>query len=504
MSAAVNELQELRFRLSAGQRGRWFLYQLEPGCQSTHNISFAARLSGPIAHAMFDQTFQHMVDRHPMLRASFETVDGEPWQRIAPHVTGHVQIRDASSLSDIELLRLVRSDSERPFDLAQAPLMRICIYQRSETDGVILFSFDHLIGDGWSYWRFMHEFGQVLASCQRGGVECPVLADIEASYAEYVHWQRSWLDGAGGRSELDHWRNVLQPEYAAQHFPADRLPGSRSGSRYATRHFSFRGENLQRLMAFCQEHAASCFLVLLAVFEVFLSRHLGHEDVVIGSMMPARRLRKWRNVFGDFANPVVLRTNVSGAAPFHKIIEETRSVVFRAMSHQDLPFSTLIEHTAEQRSSYSHPLFQTAYVFQKARGGGDVTMLWGDHLENPSVHWGDIALSAYPVYQSGGNAGVDLVLEVLELEDCLRCSFNYDEQLFDERTIDLLIGRFTRLMYAVLDRPRDPVGQLTLLSEAERRDIIEGFNATQTPAWSTGLVHELFEAQAERTPDAVA
>jgi amino acid adenylation domain-containing protein len=489
--------------MSAGQRGRWFLYQLDPASQSTHNVSFSARLHGPVDIAKFEQAFQRLLDAHPMLRTSFEWRDGEPWQRTAPHATTKVLAKDISGLTDAQAIELIRADSALAFDLRSAPLMRIVLYRGSPVEGFVLFSFDHLIGDGWSYWRFMHQFGEVLASIdiepQR---TLPLLDDEEeAGYADYVEWQASWLKSEEGREQLEYWSGVVRPEPAPRHFPRTQA-GATSGGPYLSHHFSFRKEAFQRLASFCSDRSISPFALLLSVFQVMLARHFGAEDIVIGSMMPARR-RRWRRTFGDFANPVVLRTQVRMEASFGSILDDARRTARRAMLHQDLPFSVLVEQVGGGRISTRHPLFQIAYVFQRARDAGSVSTLWGDDPEGRAADWGGLQLTSCPVYRSGGNAGVDLILEALELDDHLRCSFNYDSSIFDESTMARLVERFDCLLWSALDHPSEPVGRLAMLGESERKAILLDFNATSTTP-SADLIHTLFEAQVFRTPDAPA
>lgn len=482
------------FPLSAVQSARWFQYQWDEGVQAGHNIAFTMRCTGKVDVGVLKSAFHALLARHPMLRTAIREAEGQPFQITLDEVPARIDVVDAAGWSEGRLRERVMSDIHRPFDLDGAPLMRIALYRSAPDAGALAFTFDHLVCDGWSFWQVLNEFGRLLGDPH----ETESADAVVHGYRDYVVWQRNWLTGEVARTDEAFWRASLTPMPAPLALPYDRSRRPGALQRLARHHFTVRGPALERLTRLAQAQRCSLYPIVLTGFGALLRRYGAEEHMAIGTMVPSRE-RRFRSVVGDFANPVALTIRLTDDLTVDAALSTVRASIFGAMSHSTLPFASVVDALGDASSATGvHPIFQTALVFQKARGADDVLALFDDGEDGaPAVTWGGLALAPYGVYETGGNAGLDLLLEVLEVGDSLRCAFSYDAALFDAATIERLSAHWLHLLDGMADDGERTIGELPVPSPDETATVVGHFNATDTDLACDVLLHECFEAAAD-------
>ncbi|HYD80007.1 MAG TPA: condensation domain-containing protein, partial [Paucimonas sp.] len=499
-----DRISEDWFPVSAAQRGRWFLYQLNPAGQGSHNNVFAARLHGAVDVDAIARAMRSLVDRHPQFRAHFRQHHGEPQQRIAAAVELSVPCCDASGMSREALRQRIMADAAQPFDTTRPPLVRAGVYRRGPDEAVLLLVFDHLVIDGWSYWQVLEELGALLAA---GGAGLPPPASGAATYLDYVEWQRAWVDSPEGESQLRYWAQDLAGELPKLQLPADRSI-SQAMQEARKRHeevvFDLPAGLTRQLRELTRKQSSTLFVTLLAAYQMLLCRYAGQDEVVVGTVMPGRGNGEWDDVVGDFVNPIPIRSRFDAGATVAQALKAVRGTVLRGMSHQDYPFDLLVEKLHPSRELGDNPLFQTMFIFQKARRGADLASLWAARDEDARVKWGGFDVGVFPVHKSDGNGVLALSLEVLEFEEHVGGVFKYDPALFDRTTVERLARCFATLLEGMAADDQALVSRLPLLDDAQRQQLLVDWNRSDAPYPLALTYADVFERQAAAHPDRIA
>ncbi len=472
--------------LSFAQQRLWFMEQLQSGGASggaLYNLLLAARLSGPLDPERLALALEVVARRHESLRTSFPVVDGQPVQAIAP--AGPVPLPVVSLEREEEVRQRIAAEARRPFDLAGGPLLRCELLRLGDSDHVLLASLHHTVCDGWSIGLFERELGAVYEALSRG--EEPALPDLPVQYADYSVWQREWLAGEILEREVAWWRGRLDGMPAAIELPADRPRPPVQSFRGARLPFEVAAERSAALRAFGRRRGSTLFMVLLAAFDTLLHRYTGEERLTVGTPTANRGAVEVEPLIGNFANTLIVPVALDGNPPFGELLDRVRDASLAAFAHQDLPFELLVEALSPRRDLSHNPLFQ---------------VLFGLHgLPPRRDRLGDLGLAPLPV--ESGSARFDLALDLMDGPEGLRGAFEYSTDLFDASTLERLRGHLGTLLEGVLAEPEARLSELPLLTAAESRQLLETWNATAAPVPEV-CVHELFAAQAGRSPEAVA
>jgi amino acid adenylation domain-containing protein len=475
--------------LSFAQAQIWFFEQLEPE-NTAFNRPVALRLTGKLNVAALEQSLNEIVRRHEVLRASFPAVDGVPVQAIAPNLSLSLPVTDISDLPDrerkAEAQRRVTEDAQRPFDLARGPLVRATLLRLSSEDHRLLLAMHHTVFDGWSVGVLLQEVAALYEAFSTGNPS--PLPELPVQYADFTVWQQQWLSGEVLESQLAYWKKQLAGANFVLELPADRLRPAVQTYRGAKHSFMLPvslGESLKKLS---QQEKVTLFVTLLAAFATLLYRYTGQDDVIIGTPIAGRNRIETEKLIGVFINTLVLRTNLGGNPSFRELLGRVGEVALGALAHQDLPFEKLVEELHPQRDLSRSPVFQV--IFQ---------------LKNLPSETGDVrGLTIEEFDVDTGAAKVDLNLEIVEKPSGLSCVCEYSTDLFDDATIERMGGHFQTLLEGIVANPERRVSDLPLLTEAERHQLLVEWNQTRADYPRDKCVHEMFEEQVERTPDAVA
>ncbi len=500
------------FPLSDGQKALWFLWRLEPG-SAAYNMPTAVKIVTPVDSKSLHAAFQALVDRHPALRTTFELVDGEPVQKVHERMDVAFVEEDAAGWSDGALMRRLDEEANRPFDLAAGPLLRVHLFRKlfrkSEQDNVLLLTLHHVIGDFWSVAVLARELGAFYSAFVAGR---PIeLARPELRFTDTVRWQREVLAGAEGEKLLGYWKGELGGELPVLDLPTDRQrPPVQT---YVGDAVSFRvaPELTKRVKALAQANQATLYMTLLAAFQALLHRWAGQSDLLVGSPSAGRGRARLSGVVGYFVNPVVLRSNAGSDPAFSDFLGATRRSVLGAFEHQDYPFPTLVERLQPERDPSRSPLFQVMFALQNAptlagtEGQEQGLTAFAVGEAGAEVEVGGLRLQHLPLPQRV--AQFDLTMSVGELAGGLAGTLDFNVDLFDRATAERLVASFLTLLETAASEPSRRLSALPIVAEAERALLLSDWNRPAEPAADLpagALVHELFEAQAAKTPEAVA
>lgn len=475
-------------QLSFSQQRLWFLYQLEPST-SAYNIPTAVRLSGSLDTDALRRTLNELVRRHEILRTYYGMADGQPAQFVGPPTDLEIELLDLSELpaSDREsrMLEAAAEEARKPFDLTRAPLLRASLVRLGPEEHVLLLTVHHIVSDGWSQGVMVREVGKLYQAFSEGR-ESP-LEELPVQYADFAQWRRNLLSGDVLDQQLAYWRRQLAGDLPVLDLPTDRPRPEVQSFRGATLTTILRPGLSDALGVVCRREGVTLFMLLLAAFKALLYRYTGQDEIVIGAPIANRNSVETENLIGFFVNTLVLRTDLSGDPHFPELLARVRKVTLEAYAHQDLPFEVLVEDLQPERSLSRNPLFQV--MFQ---------------LENtPKEELPLPGLTLSPVGVAGVASQFDLSVDVVESEAGLGVTAEYSTDLFEAETIRTLLKRWEILLESIAAAPDQRLRELPLMDQAERDrlEIASNQTAKTFPAQS---VVELFEAQAERSPAAVA
>lgn len=479
------------FPLSFAQQRLWFFDQLEPG-SPLYNIPQAVRLSGPLQVAALQAALREIVGRHETLRTTFVTRDGQPVQIIQPPLPLALPVLDLSDCPAIECeaeaLRLAQAEARQPFDLQRGPLLRTTLLRLAEAEHILLLTLHHIIADGWSMGVLVRELA-LLYDAFTHHRPSP-LPELPVQYVDFAVWQRDYLRGEPLARQLSYWKGRLGDLPPPLDLPTDRPRSALGGARGAHQSFSLSAALTDRLRSLARSEDATLFMTLLAAFQTLLFRYTGQEDISVGSPVANRNRAEIEPLIGVFINTLVLRADLSGQPTFRELLRRVRTMTLGAYENQDLPFEHLVEALHPDRSLSRTPLFQVMFILQNAPSAG--------------ISPAGSGLRLTPIETHSGTATFELTLSLTETPSGLYGALEYNADLFEAATIERLLAHFRNLLEGLVAVPHEVIGRLPLLTEEERR-LLAAWNATDRAFPEAGLcLHQLFEAQAARTPQALA
>jgi amino acid adenylation domain-containing protein len=479
---------DLVFPLSFAQRRLWFLHQLEPG-NTFYNLPLAVPFNVAVNAAVLERSINEIVNRHETLRTVFDTVDGEPMQIVRQALALRLAVVDLRSLSkddqNAETTRLTAEMAQRPFDLAQGPLLRVALLQRGIQDHVFVLVVHHIVSDGWSLGVFWREL-TALYNAFYLNLPSP-LEELPIQYADFAVWQNQRLQGERLAELAVYWKKQLGGLPTLQ-FPADRPRPPVLSYRGAFQELMLPRALTSALKALSQREGVTLFMTLFAGFAVLLQRYCGQDDIVVGLPAASRDRKELEGLIGFFINSLVLRVNLSGDPSFRTLLSRVREIALDAYAHQELPFEKLVEELQPERDLSRNPLFQVSFQLFSAPG---------ERTQEPQ------AADAPAIAVNRGSAIFDLAVNLWEATDEIGGHLEYSTDLFEASTVARLAGHFRTLLKSACANPDAKLSELQLLSDVERHQMLFEWNDTQT-ASTPFCIHQLFERQAARKPRAPA
>jgi len=472
-------------RASFAQERFWFIDQVA-GSSGAYNISWPVRLRGGLDVASLQRALSEIVRRHEVLRTRFAAEEGRPMQVIDAPGAVTLELIDLSRQADPEdrARRVVDQQTQAPFDVAQGSPLRALLIRLGSEDHILQIVIHHIAADGWSKAVLFGELGALYPAFADDRPS--PLPELPVQYGDFAEWQRSWLQGERLERELAYWTAQLRGAPTVLELPSDRPRPAVASLRGAWLRTAVPGALIERLGALGRDGGATLFMVMLAGFEVLLYRYTGQTDVVIGAPVDTRSRAELEQLIGPFVNTIVLRNDLSGSPSFRELLGSVRGRTLDAIEHQELPFERLVEALAPERDLTRHPIIQALLA-----------------LNPPDPKIALAALEAEELETAKAASRVDLTLLLQQQQDGFDAVFEYSTDLFDAETIEEMAHHFLRLLEAIVADPDRPIDELSLLEDPERAKLLSAF-ADHTRPFDVALLHERFESQARRTPDAVA
>ncbi|HSU17578.1 non-ribosomal peptide synthetase [Longimicrobium sp.] len=476
--------------LSFAQQRLWFLEQLG-GMGSAYHIPKGMRLKGELDRGALVRALERIVARHEALRTTFAVSGGEPVQRIAPaDECGFALVEhDLAGRDDpeAELRRITALEAGAPFDLEDGPLVRGRLVRMAADDHVLLITLHHVVSDAWSTGVLIDELGALYRAFRRG--EGDPQPPLPVQYADYAAWQRRWVRGEVLEAQGAYWTRALAGAPELLELPADRPRPARQDHAGSLVRVELDEALTAALKSLSRRHGTTLYMTLMAGWAAVLARMSGQHDVVIGTPTANRGRREIEGLIGFFVNTLALRVDLSGRPSVADLLHRVKARTLEAQQNQDIPFEQVVERVQPVRSLAHAPLFQVTFAWQSQRR---------ERLSLPGLELAPLQ-GATP-----DTAKFDLALWLSEADGRIRGRLEYATALFDAATAERFAACLRRVLEAMAEDDRTAVDRLDVLPADERARVLEAWNDTAADYPADACVHELFEAQAERTPHAVA
>ena len=474
--------------LSSAQEQLWFLNQLAPG-SPVYNVVDLIPLGETFDSDALRKTVNELVRRHEILRSAFSFRGGRPMENVMPAADVPLSDLDLSTLPEPERerewTRVIHEEGRKPFDLSRIPLLRGTVVHRSRHEHKLLLVIHHIIADEWSMEILHKEVTQLYEAFSHG--QSPSMPELPIQYSDFTRWQRDAMEGEVLREQIAYWKEDLAGASPILELATDKPRPATQSFRGATEVFRLPENLLRPLKSLGRQEQATLFMILEAAFAALLHRYTGQDDILVGTPISGRTHSETENLIGCFLNTIVLRARFTEDLTFRSLLQQTRARSLGAFAHADLPFKHLVTELAPERDSGRSPLFQVMFILHDPDGVSEVSKVSGKHqLET-------------------GTSKFDLTLFISETKNGLEGLIEYSTDLFEAGTIRRFCTYYNTLLKAVASNPDQSVSNLPVLSDAEREQLLVGWNNTAVEYPGRDLcLHQLIEEQSRRTPNQVA
>ena len=484
-----NGTREGALVLSFAQQRLWFLAQLQ-GANATFQMPMALRLRGVLNVSALRRSLDQLFARHQALRSIFVVEEGQPQVEFLPAEMGLPFLdHDLRGLpqGERELERLCAEEAHVPFDLAGGPLIRARLIRTAEEEHIFLLSRHLIVSDDWSMDVFMRELSALYSPDSQA--EPDPLAPPAIQYPDYASWQRQWLPGERLKTQADYWRETLGDAPVLLTLPTDRPRPPQQSFAGGSIPIHLDAELTQALKSLSQEHGATLFVTLLTAWVAVLARLSGQRDVVVGTPSASPVGPELEDLIGSFVNTLALRIDLSGQPSVAELLARVRAATLAAQHHQDLPFAQVVEIVQPPRRLEHPPLFQVTFAWRQSHDEQDYRLA---------------GLSVEPFRLAYDVAKFDLGLSLCEVRGAIVGVLVYATSLFDAATVEHQRGYLLNVLRAMVTQPLQPIMRIDLLDSRERELLLNTWNQTETPYPEHRCIHELFEEQVRRNPEATA
>jgi amino acid adenylation domain-containing protein len=475
---------------SFGQRQIWLAHQAAPD-PATYNQPVAYRWHGFVDRDRVRSCLQILVERHAVFRTALVREDDKLMQKICaagsmalPWVEADLQAVPVHARA-AEMERRFVEEARRPFGLAESPLWRVLWLGFGEDEHVLVFTFHHSLLDEWSLRMFFKEWERLYAADAQ-----PVEADLPVlpvSYADYAVWQSKRLSGTLLEQDRAYWSRQLGDIPPVLELPADKVPSLRNG-RGDVHRFQLMSGVTGALRRLARQEGASVFTLMLSAFQAWLYRHTWQDDIIVGTPTADRARPEVQHLAGFFLNTLPIRTRLDGDLSFRKLLAQVRGTVREALEHGELPLEQIVEIAARGREGREAPLFRTMFAL----------------VEEGLPRWRLGEAEAQPLSIHSGTNKSDLVLNITAESEVWGFELEYATDLFTAEGVGRMAVHMEELLQSIVANPDEAIGNLDMLPDDERRQLLVDWNRTEREYPHGKCVHQLFEEQVARTPNASA
>ncbi|MBK5550287.1 amino acid adenylation domain-containing protein [Pseudomonas sp. TH03] len=481
-----------RAPLSFAQQRLWLEQQRAPD-SSAYNLPRALRLTGELNIEALEVALNRVIDRHDILRTAFTELDGVPTQVVERQARLTLHRQDLTAL-DIqaradELAQRIQSQATQAFDLSQAPLIRATLLKTDTREYVLLLNMHHIVSDAWSNGILMQDLSRAYAQACVG--DDSTLPPLTMQYADHADWQRGeYLDSAACTRSGEYWREYLGSELPVLELPQDIARAT--GQQHLAGRFQWTLEPAlsQAFNAFCQRQGLTPFVVALGVWQLLLGRYSNQNDFTVGVPNANRNRGETQELVGFFVSSQVYRARLDSTQPVADLLQDLRGQSLAALEHADYPLELMLDQLQRPGGQSANPLFQVLFNW---RTGG---------TETQPVEWDGLALE---FLDAGENqAKFDLSLDIDYSHQGLTGTFEFSRDLYHPATIERMAGHWQNLLRGIIQAPERSLGELQLLSADEQQLTLADWNRQPTVLPRKQCLHQLIEAHAEHSGDAIA
>jgi non-ribosomal peptide synthetase component F/thioesterase domain-containing protein len=446
---ACSGLEVFVMPASVVQERFWLLSKFAPGNPAFH-MPACVRLTGTLSVEALQGSVRALVERHEILRTTFEEIDGKLNQvifsiRATTLDVTNLEKRDLAT-SQLTLDRAIKKEVERPFDLGKGPLFRVKLLRIDTEQHVLIVTLHHIIADGWSHNVFQQELWSFYEAFSHGSK--PALPMLPIQYGDVSAWQREWLGSEQAREHLEFWTKDLAAPLGILDFPTDHPPSRRISPSGGLETFLIADELAARLKTQSQSESVTMFVMMMACFVMLLSRYAGQEDIIVGSPVANRR-PETEALIGPFAGPVAIRVNLSGNPVLRDVLNRVREATLNGLSHAELPFEVLLDKLKVRSVHGRNPLFQFYLFYQMA-------FLKPRQLDR---------LAIAPLPTVGLGTPFEIQIGIIERAEGIRLQLEYNADLFEQATIQRILLDYRAILQAMLDNPGQHLSELKVSAQ---------------------------------------
>ncbi|WP_062060637.1 non-ribosomal peptide synthetase [Aquimarina longa] len=473
--------QEEYLPLSFSQERLWFIDQLEG--TSEYNMPVRLHLTGILNPIALEAALLEIIDRHKILRTVLKTEEGKGYQ--------HVIAVDEWSMDTVKSPSLEAREQDieefisQPFDLSKDYMVRVRLYEIDEKQNILIVVFHHIATDGWSNSVLIKELVALYASLIEG--KDTTLSPLAIQYSDYAIWQRDYFQGTILEQQLAYWKDKLQGG-APLLLPTDYTRPAVHSTNGASFTFSLDQKLSTSLKSITRKEEVTLFMLLISAFKVLLYKYSGQEDISVGTPIANRTQKETEDLIGFFVNTLVIRSEVSKDIKFKQLLKQVKENVLGAYEHQQAPFEKVVDTVVKVRDRSLSPLFQVMFVLQ--------------NTPEEKIELEGLTISNTP--SEVDNSKYDLTLAVVEDPSGIMLNMTYCTDLFREETIRELVLHYEHILVALADDIETTIADVPILTKEQQTELVHNFNDTHISYPKDKTVVDIFNAQVQQTPEAMA
>lgn len=494
---ATGEMPEV-FPLSEGQKALWFLHRLAPN-SSAYNLVFSGKFKPLLDIEAMKYAFAKLFERHPLIDVTFATKDGEPMQVVQKGRTIDFREHDCTKLDDAALKKMISEHADRPFNLERGPVIRLELFRTADEGHVALLSMHHIVSDAWSIALIMQDLIEHYFAKKAG--RTAQSEPVEATYADFVEWERAHLASEAGERMFDFWKEHLAGAPASIDLPTDRPRPAVQTFNGATHGFQFDEELTEAVDRLAKDNSVTLFTTLLSAYDILMHRYCRQDDIVVGVPLAGRTQPELRNTVGYYINPVPIRSTVEDDPTVSDFLKANRDKVNGALENQQYPLARMVDRLGVVRDPGRSPLFQVSFTMEKVPGTDELgTAVFLIGKGGHTFHVGDLSMETVDLTTRQAQFEITLTLE--ETDGQLFGCWQYNRDLFDEETIEELCGLYEQVLREMTADSSARISEIRLLDAEEEQAVLFDANDTAADYERDALLHELIEeVAAERDED---
>lgn len=470
------------FSSSYIQYVNWLLYKLNP-IGLTDKLSISILIKSPLNIQIVKNTLQILSERHSILRSIYYEQDEKIIQEIRETIDIDFENIDASSWSDERLEQQLLQWEKHPFNLEKGGVFRTRLFSRSATEYIFLLTIHQIAGDWESLLILLDDFVSIYESRE---VNLPNLSSLNTSYTDYIQTELSFINSELGKQVSNYWQQKLGDELPVLELPTNFPRPTIRTYNGDSIDFIIKPQLSQQIKQLANTEAVKVEEILLAAFKALLYRYTGEEDILVGLLQNRENKPLFQGVVGNLTNVAVVRDSIWGDLKFTELLERVCKTIFEIRDNIDYPFALLVQQLQLSNLNYP-PIAQVAFGYYKEQH-----LFKGKKLD----------IEYYELPQQ--KIDFELILEVTELEESLLGCFRYNNDVWEAATVAKIAEHFQNLLTAIVENPQTPVGKLAMLSDREKQQILVEWNDTKRDYDLSCCLHQLFEAQVEKTPEELA